>query len=722
MLRGFRASNGRPLAIFAAALALVACGGSGGDAPGAPPAAQTTGAAPAPTVGRVENVLLVTVDTLRWDALGFAGNGRVETPVLDRLAAGGLVFDDAHAHNVVTLPSHANILTGRLPYEHGVRENAGFRLPEGVPTAATLLGGAGFATGAFVGAFPLDRRYGLGRGFDVYDDRYPEGAGPAAFEPPERRGDEVVAAARAWWEANAGRRRFLWVHLYDPHGPYAPPEPFASRYRADPYLGEVAATDAFLAPLLEPILDRAEPPTLVVFTSDHGEALGDHGEDTHGVFAYEATLKVPLVLWGPGLAPGRSAAPAAHVDLLPTLLAAAGVAPPPGLAGRSLVVPAAGLSAGPGSGQTPSEPPPVYFESLGPALDRGWAPLRGVIAGGRKLVALPIPELYDLAADPGEKNNLAGERRDEVRRLAALLPAESSWPPPRGAVSEAERAALESLGYLGGGGAAKTSWGPEDDPKRLVGLDRKMHSMIDLYRRGRLDEAIAVGREVIRARPDMGTAYVYLAQVLLQADRLDEAVAVMEDGRRRGVGGAALARQLGLSLAEAGRHREALAALEPLAGSGDPDVLNALGLVLSEGGRQEDAARALARVFETDPDNPAARQNLALVALRRRDFPAAEAEARKALAENPALGLAWNYLGTALYNQGRKREALAALQSAVVHEPGNFDALYNAGVVAMELGDRAAAREALARFAAEAPPERYAPDIAQAREWLRGLG
>ncbi len=705
----------KPVAVLATALTAVACGGGTGDAPGPGSASKAEPAPaaspPSASLEPVENVVLITVDTLRWDALGFAGNERVETPTLDRLAAGGLVFENAHAHNVVTLPSHANILTGRLPFEHGIRDNAGFRLPESVPTAATLLAEAGFATGAFVGAFPLDARYGLGRGFEVYDDSYPEGAGPAALEIPERRGDEVVAAALDWWRANADRRRFLWVHLYDPHGPYAPPEPFASRYRDAAYLGEVAATDAFLAPLLTPILDGSEPPTLVVFTSDHGEALGDHGEDTHGLFAYEATLKVPLVLRAPGLPAGSSAAPAGHADLLPTLLAAAGVEPPPGLAGRSLLAPRAGAAA-----------PPVYFESLGPALDRGWAPLRGVIAEGKKLVALPIPELYDLAADPGEKNNLAGERRDAVRRLAAMLPAESSWPPPRGAISGEEQAALESLGYLTGGGAEKTAWGPEDDPKRLVELDRKMHALVDLYRRGRVEEAIAVGREVIRARPDMGITYLYVAQLLLQADRLDEALAVLGEANRRGIGGSGLARQLGLSLAEAGRYAEALNVLEPLSGSRDPDVLNALGLVLSESGRQGDAARVLGRVFETDPDNPAARQNLALVALRRGQWPVAESEARKALAANPALGLAWNYLGTALYNQGRKREALEALQSSVAHEPGNFDALYNAGVVAMELGDRAAAREALGRFAAEAPRERYAADIAQAREWLRRLG
>ncbi|HEX9667991.1 MAG TPA: sulfatase, partial [Thermoanaerobaculia bacterium] len=238
---------------------------------------------PGAGAARGADVVLVTLDTLRHDALGFAGNREVETPALDALAAAGRVYPQAHAHNVVTLPSHANILTGLYPHQHGVRDNSGFTLAPRFPTLATLLRGAGYATAAFVAAFPLDARFGLGRGFDVYDDRYPEGSAPTAFVIAERPGDQVVAPALAWWRANAGKKRFLWVHLYDPHAPYAPPEPFASRYAADPYLGEVAATDAFLAPLLGPFLAGEEEPALVAVTADHGEALGDHGEVSHGL-------------------------------------------------------------------------------------------------------------------------------------------------------------------------------------------------------------------------------------------------------------------------------------------------------------------------------------------------------------------------------------------------------------------------------------------------------
>src|SRR4051794_6875159 len=200
------------------------------------------------------DIVLITIDTLRADALGFAGNRRAQTPVLDRLAASGRVFPDAHAHNVATLPSHTNILTGLYPYQHGVRDNSGFRLAGSVPSLATVLHAAGYATGAFVGGFTLDSQWGLGHGFDIYDDRTSRGSESEGFGGAERRGDEVVGAALTWWREQKRRPRFLWVHLFDPHAPYAPPEPFASRFARDPYLGEVAATDSFLAPLLRPYL------------------------------------------------------------------------------------------------------------------------------------------------------------------------------------------------------------------------------------------------------------------------------------------------------------------------------------------------------------------------------------------------------------------------------------------------------------------------------------
>ncbi|MGH7487815.1 MAG: sulfatase, partial [bacterium] len=227
------------------------------------------------------DVILITIDTLRADALGFAGNQRVRTPYLDSLAARGTVFTNAHAHNVVTLPSHTNILTGLYPYQHGIRDNAGFTLDPGHPTIAAMLHAAGYATAAFVSAFPLDSRFGLNAGFDVYDDKYREGSNPLDFVVQERPAEETLTAARNWYDSVPNKKKFLWIHLYDPHAPYDPPSPFREQYRDAPYLGEVAYVDAQLSRFLQPWLE-SHPNTLVIFTGDHGEALGDHGEQTHG--------------------------------------------------------------------------------------------------------------------------------------------------------------------------------------------------------------------------------------------------------------------------------------------------------------------------------------------------------------------------------------------------------------------------------------------------------
>jgi arylsulfatase A-like enzyme len=246
------------------------------------------------------NVLLITIDTLRPDRLSCYGGTRVETPSVDQLAARGILFERAFAHNPTTLPSHANILTGMTPPHHGISENSKAILAGASLTLAEYLKGRGYATAAFVGAFPLDSRFGLDQGFDVYDDSLP--SRPAVMGTySERRAEEVVAAAAAWLSGRKGKW-MCWVHLWDPHAPYAPPEPFLSRYREDPYSGEAAYVDAQLGVLFEGLAKSGEiERTIVVLTADHGESLGEHGEMTHSYFAYNSTIHVPLVIAGPGL-------------------------------------------------------------------------------------------------------------------------------------------------------------------------------------------------------------------------------------------------------------------------------------------------------------------------------------------------------------------------------------------------------------------------------------
>jgi arylsulfatase A-like enzyme/Flp pilus assembly protein TadD len=654
------------------------------------------------------DIVLITIDTLRADALGFTGNAKVQTPVLDRLAAAGRVYPDTHAHNVITLPSHTNILTGLYPFQHGVRDNSGFVLGASVPTLATLLHDAGYATAAFVGAYPLDARFGLNRGFDVYDDHYPLGTNPDEFVIAERRGDKVVSAALSWWNGRQEKPRFLWVHLYDPHAAYDPPEPFASRYRDAPYLGEVAAVDSFLAPLLTPHLAGQERPALVVMTADHGEALGEHGEQTHGLFAYEPTLKVPLVLWGKGVTPGRDERAARHVDIVPTVLRAAGLEAPGNLPGRSLLAPAVpGIS---------------YFEALTTSLNRGWAPLRGVLRDHRKMVDLPLPELYDLVKDPREGHNLFGEERRLAAGLRQALPAESVWPPAKGQVSAEEAARLRSLGYSSGQAPKKDRYTAEDDPKNLVAVDEKVHAVIDAYSRRQYDRAATLAREVVQMRPAMADGYEHLALALRQLERHDEAAAVLREGLRRAGDRESLRRQLGLALAEAGHPREAVEVLSPLAGGTDSATLNALGIALSDAGRQEEAEAALRHVVTLYPEDPKGYENLGIVMMHRDRLPEARDALRHALQLNPSLPIAWNTLGVALYRLEGPAAALDAWQRSVALDGTQYDALYNLGLVAAEAGRPAQARQALLRFVQTAPRQRWGAEIGKAQQLLGRLG
>ncbi len=652
------------------------------------------------------DIVLVTIDTLRADALGYAGNARARTPNLDRLAAEGAVFLQAHAHNVMTLPSHANILTGRYPFEHGIRDNDGFRLDPKTESLAALLQAAGYATGAVIGAFPLDARFGLDRGFDLYDERYPQGANEYDFRVAERPATEVVAVARRWWAENTGRRRFLWVHLYDCHWPHVPPPNLAAQYASDPYLGEVAGVDEALGPLFEDLRAAASRALLVV-TSDHGEALGDHGEETHGLFAYEATLHVPLIVWAAGLvAPGRDGALRRHVDILPTILEAARVTAPVGLPGRSLLSPADPQAAS-------------YFEALSASLSRGWAPLRGVIRGTEKFIDLPIPELYDLESDPTERSNRFADRKENASALARLLPPLEVAPAAAMAGSEETAARLKSLGYLSGGGALRKTYGVGDDPKNLVGIDRDLQEIVGLYQAGRTPDAIGLARSLMERRPTMPVLYEFLSYLEDQAGQPRRAIGALEEARRRGYLDERLTTRLGLLYSQTGRGREGLTLLEPLRDSKNPDALNALGIARATAGEPVRAIEAFEGALRLDAKNAVAWQNIGLTRLRARKPEQALEAFDKAFAINDRLPRAWNGRGAALEVLGRHGEALESWKKALALDPSQFEALLNLGMVAMEQGQRDLARESLSRFASTAPPALFAQDIARARRLLK---
>jgi tetratricopeptide (TPR) repeat protein len=662
------------------------------------------------------SVLLVTIDTLRADALGAYGRKDTLTPWIDRLAREGVLFKDAHAHNVTTLASHANVLSGRHPTEHGVRDNAGFRFPAGIETIATLLKAGGYRTGAFVSAFPLDSRFGLARGFDVYDDRFVDAQARPVFLEQERAAPSTIALAQGWIRAGGDAPWFCWVHLYEPHAPYAPPEPFAARFPGRPYDGEVAAADAALGALLEPLLQAGRNGrTLVVLTSDHGESLGEHGEATHGIFAYEATLRVPLVLYQPRiLRPRVVPAPARHVDVLPTVLDALALPVPEGLAGRSLLAAAAG---------EPVAFVSTYFEALSGQLNRGWAPLQGVIHERAKYVDLPIPELYELASDPSEARNLAASRPQALEalraRLAPYRAGDGRARPSRESAATLER--LRSLGYLGAGDApAKQRYTEADDPKTLVPVDAALQDVVALFSSGRRSEAIEKCRALVRGRPDMPLSLVYLGQLERENGNLAGGITALRQALARNPQDTVIATLLGAYLTQAGRASEALALLEPWATRAEPDldVLITRALAAARLDRPDEARRALEKARELDPSSARVLMGLGSVSLTAGRRDEARRAFEQALAENPAAAQAESALAMMAAEDGRADEARERFARALAADPAENAKLLPLASLLASRGRTAEARLYLELFARQAPPALFARELEQVRAVL----
>ena len=456
---------------------------------------------------------------------------------------------------------------------------------------------------------------------------------------------------------------------------------------------------------------RRIPPPLLVVTGDHGEARGDHGELTHGLFCYESTLHVPLLAWCPPLLPaGRDDVPARHIDILPTILDAVGEAKPKELTGQSLL-PAGRKEAEEGS----------YFEALSAAFNRGWAPLRGLAARGDKYIDLPIPELYDLPTDPGEAKNLVPEAPDALRRLRKRLLELPAAPRERGTVGSEEAAKLRSLGYLTGSSETKETYGPQDDPKTLIVVDQTLHTIMELSERGRCDEALPMARKVVAENPRMKLGYMHLAMVLRCKGDIPGVLRAFESASANGAGGERVDRQRAMVLSEMGRPKEALAVLLPYRESDELETLNSLGIALADAGRAQEALPVFARAIEIDPTNGDAYQNTG-IALLKLDQPD---EARKNLEQAVALGKrrvrAWNALGVAWLRLGDSRKAIECWKKCVEFNPEQYDALYNIGRVAGEMGDWKTARVALERFVKTAPPKQYARDLAEVRAALADM-
>jgi arylsulfatase A-like enzyme/Flp pilus assembly protein TadD len=657
-------------------------------------------AAPADT-----NLLLITVDTLRPDRLGCYRAVDVKTPQIDALAGRGVLFERAFAHDPMTLPSHTNILLGTTSLVHGVNENGRSVVPQGFTTLAEWLKGKGYATAAFVSSFALDSRFGLGRGFDLYDDHYPAKPG-AGQDYPERRADKTISAAVSWISSRTDKW-FCWIHIWDPHFPYAPPEPYASRFPKDPYSGEVAFVDA----ALEKLLAMAGPKgwrekTVVLLTGDHGESLGEHGELTHSYFAYNSTIWVPLIVAGPGIAAARIREPVGHVDIFPTVCDLLGTGKPRGLQGESLAPLLAGKA---------RKAAPIYFEALEASMNNGWAPLRGFIEDGRKFIDSPIPELYSLEADFDEATNLAPltdlapfrKKLADIKSAAAALGAASQSP---GAADRESRDRLRSLGYLVAPLAlSKSAYGPEDDLKTLLPIRQKLDEASRLETAGKIDEAIRILEDVTQARKDFHAAYVSLNRLLRSRGKADDGLRVLQRGYNANPANYNFVSTFGIELVKEGKYKASVEILQKALGifEKDAEVWNSLGLASWKTGSPEKGVEYIQKALDLDPKDAIYNDNMGTVCVVLSQKTSDAALLRKAvshfdaaIAADPDLASAYNGRGGALFLQGDKAGAIAAWERSVKLQPSYDFALYNLALAYLDTGDKVRALDSCRRYLA----------------------
>ncbi len=580
----------------------------------------------------------------------------MHTPSVDGVANDGAAFMQAISPVPVTLPAHASLFTGRNPAAHGVRSNGVFRLRENETTLAEVMSQAGYTTAAFIGASVLHSRYGLNRGFSHYDDRVDltdQASRVGAFA--QRRGETVVAAALDWLETHHGDPTLVWVHLYDPHVPYSPPLPEKERFESAPYDGEIAYADRVVGRLLEGYraLDAYDN-TIVVITSDHGEGLGDHGENTHGVFVYDTTLRVPLVVKGPGIEPGiRVTHPVSLIDLFPTICELVDLPVPKSVEGIGLT-----------ALMNPSHPSSpnrlVYFESYYSLVAYGWAPYRGLRSADYKLIEGRHDELYHLKSDPGELKDLVAT--DDARRASLKAWLQNRYPEReplnqnRIRVDADARRQLMALGYVAG--QAETGDASRDDrpdPRERIHLAQAMQGAIEMFLGGDHTKAIAQAEEVVRQTPES----------------------------------AQFARQLAYMYRTTGDSEKALAQYQRAASINprDADAQNSVAQMLHKLNRVDDAITAYGKAISIDPKSRIGRHNRWVLMIQNNRSGQVLREAATALSHDPADGEAiW---AAVVSKQGTSDpdEMVAAFEQALTRAPDDPTLLVALAKILEERGE-----------------------------------
>lgn len=649
------------------------------------------------------NVLLITIDTLRADRLSCYGSRLPQTPHIDALAERGVLFSRAFANTPSTLPSHANILLGSTPNYHGVHENLNFIVSEELLTLAEHLRNNGYSTGAFVGAYPLDSRFGLSQGFDTYDDNYNR-IHSANFSNLERSAEDVIRGAQEWLK---GRRSpwFLWIHCWDPHTPYEPPEPFKTQYNEHPYEGEVAYVDMALGKLLDDMKETGlSDSTLIIFTGDHGESLGQHGEKAHGFFAYNSSIWIPLIISCPEIAPGRIGQYVSHIDIFPTVCDLLGIETPPFLQGISLLPALRGM---------PLSERPIYFESLYPYYSRGWAPLKGFIFEKKKFIDSPIPELYGLDHDYNELNNLA-EREKTVQLTSRLKKMIDDLTPSKRIdaaqkVDRETREKLASLGYISSLRVSpKKDFGIQDDVKILLPYIEKVEEAQKMCKEGKQEAGITLLRGIIRERTNIDLAYKVLASIDQEKGNTEEAINVLEQGLKALPSNYEIFIEYMKLLLSAQQYDKVIGSFERTSmreSEYDPAIWNNLGAAYYGKGNYEEAIKAYKTGLSLDAKLPELFNNLANAyfsfGLQSKDpslFYKCLEYYKKAIELDPGYASPYHGLGYAYKQTGDLEGAIYCWKKALESDPNFTKSLFELAEAYLDTGDKSKAFDMLSEY------------------------
>ena len=606
------------------------------------------------------NVILITLDTVRADRMGFLGSKLGLTPELDALASHGVVFERAYSQAPITPVSHATILTGTFPQYHGIR-NFGDRLPPSVPFLPDILRSQGYHTGAFVGSIILDPKNGFAsgfeRGFDVYNAGFHrQKTGERREASMQRRGDVTLGHVLEWLGQQQGSPFFLWFHLWDAHDPYNPPEPFRSRFPGTPYNGCIAYLDATVGKLIDYLRNQGlYDNALIAIAADHGESLGDHGELTHSIFLYDATIHVPLLLKLPGnrFVGQRVSAAASLVDLAPTLLEALGQTPPPAMQGRSLLP----LIGNPHPGNRPSFATGDHSER-----SFGWSALVSLRIGNQLYVRAPLPELYDLASDPGAKINLyPGNRAAAVRfaiQLDNFVKRISTGAPQalQDGLDEKSREKLSALGYVASG---KTGPPASIDPKDRIDVANDMHDASLAIEEGKEATVIPLLLRVVAKDPQIQAAQYYLGIAYSRKGSFAKAIPPLRKAVELRPDALMAQYELAICLYETGDLNTAAAYFEMLV-ENRPDWSDArysLASIYARTGRPEEAAKNLLVVLEGEPDHYRANLLLGRMLFLNGTFAEALPYLEKAAAVQTDSGEAHSFLAEEYEKLGRAADA-----------------------------------------------------------------